>query len=156
MSFGELSTGYPGYDSIIGPESATVGEILKENGYSTSWFGKNHNTPTFQLTYAGPYDQWPNGMGFDYFYGFMGGESDQWTPFLFVITPRFFRGFGKPGYNLITDMADDAIRYMKNLNNAAPEQPFFVYYVPGDTRRITRIWPRVTSHPIPGLDDLHR
>ena len=128
---GELSTGYPGYDSIIGPESATVGEILKENGYSTSWFGKNHNTPTFQLTYAGPYDQWPNGMGFDYFYGFMGGESDQWTPFLFRDHTQVFPWVGKPGYNLITDMADDAIRYMKDLNNAAPEKPFLVYYVPG-------------------------
>jgi arylsulfatase len=79
----ELSTGYPGYDSIIGPENATIGEILKENGYATSWFGKNHNTPSFQYSTAGPFDQWPSGMGFDYFYGFMGGESDQWQPYLF-------------------------------------------------------------------------
>jgi Sulfatase len=79
----ELSTGFPGYDSVIGVENATIGTILKENGYSTSWFGKNHNTPAFQLSVSGPYDQWPSGMGFEYFYGFMGGETDQWTPFLF-------------------------------------------------------------------------
>jgi hypothetical protein len=74
---GELSTGYPGYDSIIGRENATVGTILRDNGYATSWFGKNHNTPGFQYSVAGPFDQWPSGMGFDYFYGFMGGETDQ-------------------------------------------------------------------------------
>ena len=71
----EMSTGYPGYDSVIGPESATVGTILKENGYATSWFGKNHNTPSYQLSSAGPFDQWPSGMGFDYFYGFNGGRD---------------------------------------------------------------------------------
>ena len=60
-----MSTGYPGYDSVIGPESATIGEILKENGYATSWFGKNHNTPTYQYSTAGPFDQWPIGMGFE-------------------------------------------------------------------------------------------
>jgi len=65
----ELSTGYPGYDSIIGPDQATVGNILKGNGYATSWFGKNHNTPSFQYGTSGPCDQWPSGMGFDYFYG---------------------------------------------------------------------------------------
>ena len=79
----ELSTGFPGYDSIIGPENATIGTILRDNGYATSWFGKNHNTPGFQYSAAGPFDQWPSGMGFQYFYGFMGGETDQWTPYLF-------------------------------------------------------------------------
>ena len=79
----ELSTGYPGYDLIIGPQNATIGTILRDNGYATSWFGKNHNTPGFQYSASGPYDQWPSGMGFDYFYGFMGGETDQWTPYLF-------------------------------------------------------------------------
>jgi arylsulfatase A-like enzyme len=130
---GEMSTGYPGYDSVIGPESATIGEILKENGYATSWFGKNHNTPTYQYSTAGPFDQWPLGMGFEYFYGFMGGESDQWTPYLFRNTTQVFPWVGKPGYNLTTDMADDAIKYMNELNAAAPEKPFFLYYVPGGT-----------------------
>src|SRR5271168_3351058 len=130
---GELSTGYPGYDSIIGPESATIGEILKENGYATSWFGKNHNTPTYQYSVAGPFDQWPLGMGFDYFYGFMGGESDQWTPYLFRNTTQVFPWIGKPGYNLTTDLADDAIRHLQELNASAPDKPFFLYYVPGGT-----------------------
>jgi arylsulfatase A-like enzyme len=128
---GELSTGYPGYDSYIGPENATIGTILKDNGYSTSWFGKNHNTPSFQYSEAGPFDQWPSGMGFEYFYGFMGGETDQWTPYLFRDHSQIFPWIGKPGYNLTTDLADEAIKHMRALNAAAPDQPFFVYYVPG-------------------------
>ena len=130
---GELSTGYPGYDSIIGPENATIGTILKENGYSTSWFGKNHNTPSFQYSVAGPYDQWPSGMGFEYFYGFMGGETDQWTPYLFRDHTQIFPFVGKPGYNLTTDLADEAIKHLRDLNAAAPDKPFFLYYVPGGT-----------------------
>ena len=129
----EQATGYPGYDSIIGPESATIGTILKHNGYATSWFGKNHNTPSYQYGVTGPFDQWPIGMGFDYFYGFMGGETDQWTPYLFRNTTQVFPWVGKPGYNLTTDLADDAIAHMRQLNAAAPDQPFFVYYVPGGT-----------------------
>ncbi len=129
----EQSTGFPGYDSIIDKNSATIGKILKENGYSTSWFGKNHNTPSYQYSLAGPYDQWPSGMGFDYFYGFVGGESDQWKPFLFRDHTQIEPWVGKPDYNLITDMADEAIKYMDGLNAAAPDKPFFVYYVPGGT-----------------------
>jgi arylsulfatase A-like enzyme len=139
----ELSTGFPGYDSIIGPDNATIGRILADNGYATSWFGKNHNTPGFQYSAAGPFDQWPSGMGFQYFYGFMGGESDQWTPYLFRDHTQIFPWVGKPGYNLITDMADEAIKYMNELNASAPEQPFFVYYVPGGSHaphQPTREW----------------
>jgi len=127
----ELSTGYPGYDSIIAPDKSTIGRILQDNGYATSWFGKNHNTPPFQYGVSGPFDQWPSGMGFQYFYGFMGGETDQWTPYLFRDHKQIFPWIGKPGYNLITDMADEAIHYMNELKAAAPDQPFFVYYVPG-------------------------
>src|SRR6266403_158812 len=130
---GELATGYPGYDSIIGLERATIGEILKENGYATSWFGKEHNTPSFQYSIAGPYDQWPSGMGFEYFYGFMGGETDQWTPYLFQDHTQITPWVGHPGYNLTTDMADNAINYMHVLNASAPDKPFFLYYVPGGT-----------------------
>ena len=128
---GELSTGYPGYDSLIGPENATIGTILRDNGYSTSWFGKDHNIPGFQYSSAGPFDQWPVGLGFQYFYGFLGGETDQWTPYLYRNTTPVFPWIGKPGYNFTTDMADDAIKYMSGLNAAAPDKPFFVYYVPG-------------------------
>ena len=130
---GELSTGFPGYDSVIEKDSATIGTILRDNGYATSWFGKNHNTPTFQYSVAGPYDQWPSGMGFDYFYGFMGGESDQWTPYLFKDHTQVTPWIGREDYNLITDMADNAIDYMRGLNAVAPAKPFFVYYVPGGT-----------------------
>jgi arylsulfatase A-like enzyme len=130
---GEMSTGFPGYDSVIGQESATVGEILKENGFATSWFGKNHNTPTYLYSVAGPFDQWPLGMGFQYFYGFMGGETDQWTPYLYQNTTPIFPWIGKPGYNLTTDLADEAIKYLSALNAAAPDKPFFLYYVPGGT-----------------------
>jgi arylsulfatase len=127
----ELSTGFPGYNSIIGADNATIGTILRDNGYATSWFGKNHNTPDFEYSTAGPFDQWPSGMGFEYFYGFMGGETDQWTPYLFRDHTQIFPWLNKPGYNLITDMADEAISYINNLNDVAPNKPFFVYYVPG-------------------------
>ena len=129
----EQATGYPGYDSILGVDNATIGTILKQNGYATSWFGKNHNTPSFQYSSAGPFDQWPSGMGFDYFYGFMGGDTNQWQPYLFQDHTQIFPWVGKPGYNLITDEADNAIDHIKQLNAAAPDQPFFVYYVPGAT-----------------------
>jgi arylsulfatase len=76
----EQATGFPGYNSIIAKDKATIGRILKDNGYATSWFGKNHNTPTFQASQAGPFDQWPTGMGFEYFYGFIGGDTSQWQP----------------------------------------------------------------------------
>jgi len=128
---GELSTGFPGYNTIIPKDAATIGTILKENGYSTSWFGKNHNTPVFEESTAGPFDQWPSGLGFEYFYGFMGGETDQWTPFLFRDHTQIFPWINEPGYNLITDMADEAIKHMRDLNSSAPEKPFFMYYVPG-------------------------
>ena len=129
----EQSTGYPGYDLVIGLNNGTIGEILKENGFATSWFGKNHNTPSFQYSVAGPFDQWPQGMGFEYFYGFNGGETDQWTPYLFRNTTQIFPWVGKSNWNLTTAMADDAIGYMQQLNAAAPDKPFFVYYVPGGT-----------------------
>jgi arylsulfatase A-like enzyme len=129
----EQSTGYPGYDSVIGVENATIGNILKQNGYATSWFGKNHNTPSYQYSAAGPFDQWPIGMGFDYFYGFMGGETDQWTPYLFQNMTQVFPWIGKPDYNLTTDLADEAIKHVQRLNATAPDKPFFVYYVPGGT-----------------------
>ena len=79
----EQSTGFPGYNSIIERDKATIGRMLKDNGYSTAWFGKDHNTPAFQASQVGPFDQWPTGMGFEYFYGFVGGDANQWQPNLF-------------------------------------------------------------------------
>ena len=130
---GEIATGYPGYDSIIPIEKATVGTILRDNGYSTSWFGKDHNTPFFQASQAGPFNQWPTGMGFDYFYGFVGGDASQWQPNLFRNTTAIYPFQGNPGWNLETAMADEAIQHIKQLKEIAPTKPWFVYYVPGAT-----------------------
>jgi arylsulfatase A-like enzyme len=130
----EQATGYPGYDSIITKDKATIGKILKDNGYRTSWFGKNHNTPAFQASAIGPFDQWPVGMGFEYFYGFMGGDTNQWQPANLARNTTYIYPFvGNPTYNLTTAMADEAIAYMNQVNTLTPDQPFFVYYVPGGT-----------------------
>jgi arylsulfatase len=130
----EMATGYPGYDSILTRDKATIGKILKDNGYRTSWFGKNHNTPSFEATQIGPFDLWPTGMGFEYFYGFMGGDTNQWQPANLARNTTYIYPFqGNPGYNLTTAMADEAIAYMNQINTLTPEQPFFVYYVPGGT-----------------------
>ncbi|MGO9063383.1 MAG: sulfatase-like hydrolase/transferase [Myxococcaceae bacterium] len=129
----EIATGYPGYDSIITRDKATIGRILNDNGYRTSWFGKDHNVPAFQASQAGPFDQWPIGLGFEYFYGFLGGDTSQWEPNVFLNTTPIYPYVGHPGWNLTTAMADEAIAYMNRINTLAPEEPFFVYYVPGGT-----------------------
>jgi len=130
----EQSTGFPGYNSIIGKDSATLGRILLDNGYRTSWFGKDHNVPVYQASQAGPFDQWPIGMGFEYFYGFVGGDTSQWEPgMLFRNTTAIRPYVGNPGWNLTTAMADDAINWMSQLNDIDPAMPFFLYYVPGGT-----------------------
>ena len=130
----EAASGFPGYDSVIGKDSATIGRILLENGYRTAWFGKDHNTPTWTASQAGPFDQWPTGMGFEYFYGFVGGDASQWEPNLFRNTTPIYPYVGHQGqWNLTTAMADDAIRWMNQLNDINPDLPFFVYYVPGGT-----------------------
>jgi arylsulfatase A-like enzyme len=112
--------GLPGYNSIIGKDKATIGRMLLDNGYATSWFGKNHNTPAFAASQVGPFDQWPTGMGFEYFYGFVGGDANQWQPNLFRNTTQIFPFQGKPGWNLITGMADDAIDYMTRMHQTDP------------------------------------
>jgi arylsulfatase A-like enzyme len=132
----EQATGFPGYDSFITDDKATIGRILRDNGYRTSWFGKNHNTPSFQASPIGPFDQWPVGMGFEYFYGFMGGDTNQWQPGNLVRNTTYIYPFqGQPPgtWNLITAMADEAIGYMNQVNTLMPDQPFFVYYAPGGT-----------------------
>jgi arylsulfatase len=129
----EMSTGYPGYNSIIEKNSATIGRVLRDNGYGTSWFGKNHNVPAFVASQAGPFDHWPVGQGFEYFYGFVGGDTSQWQPNLFRNTTAIYPYVGNPGWNLTTAMADEAIGWMTQLNELAPDKPFFCYYVPGGT-----------------------
>ena len=148
----EQATGFPGYDSVITRDKATIGRILKDHGYRTSWFGKNHNTPAFQATAIGPFDQWPIGMGFEYFYGFMGGDTNQWQPANLARNTTYIYPFvGNPKFNLITAMADDAIAYINQVNTLTPDQPFFVYYVPGGTH--------APHHPTPEwikkISDMH-
>ena len=129
----EQATGFPGYNSVIGVDNATIGRILRDNGYATSWFGKDHNTPTYQASQVGPFTQWPTGMGFDYFYGFVGGDANQWEPNLFRNTTQIYPFKGKPPgtWNLVTAMADDAIDWMYRIHQTDPDQPVFIYYVPG-------------------------
>ncbi|QDU82556.1 Arylsulfatase [Polystyrenella longa] len=129
----EQSTGFPGYNSLIPEDKATIGRILLDNGYATSWFGKDHNTPAFAASQVGPFDQWPTGMGFEYFYGFVGGDANQWEPNLFRNTTQIYPFEGKPEWNLVTGMADDAIKHMNMLNQVSPDKPFFVKYAPGAT-----------------------
>jgi arylsulfatase A-like enzyme len=129
----EQSTGFPGYNSIIAKDKATIGRMLLDNGYATSWFGKNHNTPAFAASQAGPFDLWPTGMGFEYFYGFVGGDANQWQPNLYRNTTQIYPFTGKPGWNLVTGMADDAIDYLNRMNQTLPSKPFFVKYAPGAT-----------------------
>jgi len=131
----EQSTGFPGYNSIIGKDKATIGRMLKDNGYSTAWFGKDHNVPAFQASQVGPFDEWPIGMGFEYFYGFIGGDANQWEPNLFRNTTQIYPFQGKaPGtWNLVTAMADDAIDYMTRMHQIDPSKPVFIKYAPGAT-----------------------
>jgi arylsulfatase len=129
----DQSTGFPGYNSIIPKDKSTIGRMLLDNGYATSWFGKDHNTPTFTASQIGAFDQWPIGMGFEYFYGFVGGDTSQWEPNLFRNTTQIYPYMGNPGWNLTTAMADDAISWMNRVNQIDPTKPFFCYYVPGGT-----------------------
>jgi len=127
----EGSTGYPGYDTIINKDTATIGEILKDNGYTTSWFGKDHNVAGWMATQSGPFEQWPTGMGFEYFYGFIGGDSSQWEPNLFRNTTPIAPYEGHPGWILITGMADDAIDHIRMLDETS--------------RRISATWASAAS-----------
>jgi arylsulfatase A-like enzyme len=131
----EQSTGFPGYNSIIGLDNATIGRILLDNGYNTSWFGKDHNTPAFQASQSGPFNQWPTGMGFEYFYGFVGGDANQWQPNLFRNTTPIYPFQGKPPgtWNLITAMADEAIDWATRMHQTDPSKPIFIKYAPGAT-----------------------
>ena len=131
----EQSTGFPGYNSIIDRDKATIGRMLKDNGYATAWFGKDHNVPAFAASQVGPFDQWPIGMGFEYFYGFIGGDANQWQPNLFRNTTQIFPFEGKPqgSWNLVTAMADDAIDYMTRMHQIDPSKPLLIKYAPGAT-----------------------
>lgn len=128
----EIATGYDGYTCILPKSCGTVGEVLRQNGYMTAWIGKNHNTPTWETSPAGPFDRWVNGLGFDYFYGFNGGDMDHWNPVLYEdhkLVPRS----DNPDYHLTTDLADKAISWVKKVKSIAPQKPYFLYVATGAT-----------------------
>jgi arylsulfatase len=137
MSFGnitELAAGYPGYNSSWPKESASVAEVLKENGYSTAAFGKWHNTPMWEVNAAGPFDHWPTGLGFEYFYGFMSAQTSQWEPTLYRNTlPADPLASRRPGDHLTTDLVDDAIHWVHRHDALVPDKPFFLYFATGAT-----------------------
>jgi arylsulfatase len=126
----EFGTGFPGYNTVMPKSCGPVAEILKQNGWNTSWYGKNHNVPDWQSSQAGPFDLWPTGLGFEYFYGFIGGDTDQWHPALFEGT-KPIEPPNDPKYHLDADLADHAIGWIRQQQALAPDKPFFAYYSPG-------------------------
>lgn len=133
-SIAEYATGYPGYNSVWSRSDASVAEVLRQNGYSTAAFGKWHNTPLWEISPAGPFDRWPTGLGFEYFYGFMGAVTSQWEPQLYrntvAVEPP---ATPEQGYHLTTDLADEAIRWLHQHDAVVPDKPFFLYFAPGAT-----------------------
>jgi arylsulfatase len=129
----DAATGYPGYWSIIPKSAATIAEILKDNGYNTAMFGKHHNVPNWQASAAGPFDLWPTGLGFEYFYGFLGGDADQWAPRIYRGTSPVDDPLRNHGPTLDHALADDAIDWIHNQKGNAPDKPFFIYLAPGST-----------------------
>jgi arylsulfatase A-like enzyme len=127
----EFATGYPGYNSLVPKSAGSVGAVLRENGYNTSWFGKMHNVPDWMSSQAGPFDLWPNGLGFEHFYGFLGGDSDQWHPALYENMTPIEPYLGNPDYILDRDLADKAIVWMRMQHALAPNKPWLLYYATG-------------------------
>jgi arylsulfatase A-like enzyme len=128
----EMGTGFPGYTGKIPRSTALVSEMLRGNGYATSMFGKWHNTPEPDISPAGPFDRWPTGLGFEYFYGFNQGEAHHYYPTLYRNTvPVNPPGTPEEGYHLTTDLADEAIAWINNVNAADPDKPWFAYFSTG-------------------------
>ena len=124
----EIANSFPGYDSAIPPESATVAQVLRMSGYSTACFGKWHLTPSWEQSPAGPFDRWPTGLGFDRFYGIMGAESSQYEPPVYDQTTPISPHIGKPDYHLTEDLADQTISWMQRQKASSPNKPFFCYF----------------------------
>jgi arylsulfatase A-like enzyme len=125
----EMGTGFPGYTGIIPQSAAMVPQMLRDNGYATAMFGKAHNTPEMEISPAGPFNRWPTGQGFDYFYGFNQGETSQWYPVLYRnVTPVPQRKSPEQGYHFTADMTDEAIAWTRNTRAADKDKPWFVYY----------------------------
>lgn len=129
----ELATGYPGYTAILPKSAATVAEVLRQNGYSTAAFGKWHNTPDNETSFVGPFDRWPTNEGFEYFYGFLGGDTNQWNPALVENTKRVDKPTNNSNYHLTPDLVDHAITWIQAQQSVAPDKPFFTYLATGAT-----------------------
>lgn len=128
----DVPSPFPGYGGRILPETATIAQVLRLNGYSTAMFGKHHNIPSSERSEAGPFDNWPTGLGFDYFYGFITGDVDQYSPTLYRGIQRVEPDDPK-GKLLDRRLADDIIRWVHNQKAGAPDKPFLVYLAPGST-----------------------
>jgi arylsulfatase len=127
-SVAEVATGAPGNDSVRPNTVATVAEMLRLNGYNTGAVGKMHQTPTWEVSMSGPFDRWPTGDGFEKFYGFVGGETNQWAPTLFLGTsPVEPPGTAEEGYHVSEDIVDKAISWIRGLHTMTPDKPFFLY-----------------------------
>ena len=124
----EFASDWDGYIGAIPKETATLPQILSAYGYTTSAFGKWHNTPTTDLTPTGPFDQWPTGLGFDYFYGFVAGETSQWEPALYENTRPVEIEHGKHLTNALTEKA---IAFIRQVRMQSPDKPFFMWFTPG-------------------------
>jgi arylsulfatase len=128
----EVATGYDGYCCVLPKDCGTIGEVLRQNGYMTAWIGKNHNTPTWETSAAGPFDRWANGLGFDYFYGFNGGDMHHYWPVLFE-DHKLVPASTDPNYHLTTDLANHAIAWVQKVKSIAPDRPYFLYVATGAT-----------------------
>jgi len=126
----EFASDWDGYVGVIPKTTATMPQVLSDYGYNTAAFGKWHNTPVTTITRIGPFDRWPTGMGFDYFYGFMAGETSQYEPMLFENTNPI-NAPHDPTYHLTEDLAEKAISWMRTSRTINPESPFFLYFTPG-------------------------
>ncbi|MFC9356670.1 arylsulfatase [Rhodococcus sp. NPDC057014] len=127
----ELAVPYAGYNSVWPDESASIARILSDNGYATAAFGKWHNTPVWETSPFGPFDRWPTGRGFDYFYGFMGADTNQWAPLLFENTTIVDDDRREPGLHLDEDLSRHAVSWVRGQRTVDPSRPFFMYVAPG-------------------------
>jgi arylsulfatase A-like enzyme len=128
----EGASGYPGYNATWPKTAASVAEVLKQNGYSTAAFGKWHNTPGWETSDNGPFERWPTGLGFEYWYGFQGGQDNQYQPRLFRNTVAVEPSkTPAQGYHVTSDLADDAIRWLHQHDAITPDKPFFLYFATG-------------------------
>jgi arylsulfatase A-like enzyme len=137
VGFGSIAddaSGFPGYNAIWRKDTVTIAEVLRRNGYSTAAFGKWHNTPPWERSPVGPFDRWPTGLGFEYFYGFLTGNDNQWEPTLYrnttLVPPP---STPEDGYFLNNDLANEAIKWVHTHQALAPERPYFLYLAPGAT-----------------------